>query len=417
MKFENLTDTLVEDNLLNVPQIVFEVTSACNLNCYYCAYGSLYQNKEKKSGKKKMSFADARILLDYFADIWTQKNKPLLTRDIYISFYGGEPLVNFPLIREIVLYCEALHIKNIRFIYSLTTNAVLLDKYMDFLVQYNFRILISLDGNEKGQSYRVDEQNRNSFPAVIQHLEKLQTKYPNYFNEHVTFNAVMHDRNDVLTTFQFIKEKFGKDITASSLSTSNIRQDKVNEFNKIYKEIDDSLEEYFQNENRFTDLSLTNFPHLHTLLVDVFNNSGNVFKTYNDLLVDLPERRHPTGTCVPFSKKIFLTVQGEIVVCERIPQKFAVGKIEKGTICLDIPRITRFYNDYYEKITEQCKTCYNKKNCITCMFHMDAFFETGKCPEWMDEKRYGLYSRSMKKILIQYPDIYRKIMNDIILSD
>lgn len=42
----------------------------------------------------------------------------------------------------------------------MTTNAILLDRYMDFLAENEFRLLISLDGDEKGQSYRVDTKGK-----------------------------------------------------------------------------------------------------------------------------------------------------------------------------------------------------------------------------------------------------------------
>lgn len=417
MEFINLTEETIENSLLNAHQLVFEVTSTCNLSCYYCAYGSLYQKSQKITSQTKMSFEDAKIFIDYFVEIWTVKKIPTSPRTIYISFYGGEPLINFSLIQEIVLYCESLHIPNIHFTYSLTTNAILLDRYMAFLARYNFQTLISLDGNEQGQSYRIDKQARNSFPIVIKNIEVFQQEYPDYFQENVSFNAVIHDRNDLLTTYSFIKEKFGKEVMASSLSTSNIKTDKKEEFKKIYKEIDTTLDEYLKHENQFSNLSIMNYPSLFSLMTFIFNTSGNVYKTYNDLLVEVPERKYPTGTCVPFSKKIFLTVNKDILVCERISQNFVVGRIKENTVQIDIPELTRKYREYYEKIIKQCESCANNKNCISCIFQMDAFMETGKCPEWMSAKDYNIYSAKMKQLLLDYPEVYQKIINDIVISE
>ncbi len=73
------------------------------------------------------------------------------------GFYGGEPLLNMNLIKQIIEYIDSLpKIKNTYFIYNMTTNALLLDKYMNFIVEKKINLLISLDGDEYSHSYRVD---------------------------------------------------------------------------------------------------------------------------------------------------------------------------------------------------------------------------------------------------------------------
>lgn len=73
----------------------------------------------------------------------------------------------------------------------MTTNAILLDRYMDFLAENEFRLLISLDGDEKGQSYRVDTKGKNSFDKVLANIQLLRSKYPSYFEHYVMFNSVL----------------------------------------------------------------------------------------------------------------------------------------------------------------------------------------------------------------------------------
>lgn len=80
----------------------------------------------------------------------------------------------------------------------MTTNATLIDKYVDFLVLNDFRLLISLDGNEKNHSYRVfGKSKKNSFYKVIRNMDMIKRDYPLYFSENISFNAVLHDRNSV----------------------------------------------------------------------------------------------------------------------------------------------------------------------------------------------------------------------------
>ena len=143
-KFRDIKPDEIENNLVNLRQLVFEVTDACNLKCKYCGYGDLYYGYDKRESKY-LSVNKAKVLLNYLSNIWnaniTDEESPLT----YISFYGGEPLLNIAFIKEIIAYVESLKLKR-DILFSMTTNAMLLDKYMDFLVEKNFSLLISLDG-------------------------------------------------------------------------------------------------------------------------------------------------------------------------------------------------------------------------------------------------------------------------------
>lgn len=68
--------------------------------------------------------------------------------------------MNMPFIRQVVDYIESLDIKNRKIQYSMTTNAMLLDRCMDYLAEKKFNLLISLDGNEWNNSYRVTPEER-----------------------------------------------------------------------------------------------------------------------------------------------------------------------------------------------------------------------------------------------------------------
>ena len=71
----------------------------------------------------------------------------------------------------------------------MTTNAVLLDKYMDFLVENNFEILISLDGDKFNDSYRTFKNGTGSFDTVISNIDKLQSTYPIFFDKNIKFTT------------------------------------------------------------------------------------------------------------------------------------------------------------------------------------------------------------------------------------
>ena len=61
---------------------------------------------------------------------------------------GGEPLVNFPAIQQIIEEAKLLNKnKKLDLMFNMTTNATLIHKYIDFIVENNIELLISFDGN------------------------------------------------------------------------------------------------------------------------------------------------------------------------------------------------------------------------------------------------------------------------------
>ena len=165
-KFRKISPMEIEYNLMNLKQLIFEVTDACNLRCKYCGYADLYEGYDQRENLK-FPFQKAKLIIDYLYEYWKKQYCADVNNPISISFYGGEPLLNVPFIKQVIDYLESLNPIGKKFHYNMTTNAMLLDKYMDFLVEKEFRLLISLDGDEKGQSYRVDAKGQNSFNKVF----------------------------------------------------------------------------------------------------------------------------------------------------------------------------------------------------------------------------------------------------------
>jgi uncharacterized protein len=127
-----LTAGSVASQLSNLKQLTFEVTDACNLRCKYCGYGEFYDDYDKR--EDKMMRVDAALkLIDYLAVLWNSEQNASAKRNVYVSFYGGEPLLNMPFIEAIVRYMENLYCPHRSFTFSMTTNALLLHRYMEFL--------------------------------------------------------------------------------------------------------------------------------------------------------------------------------------------------------------------------------------------------------------------------------------------
>lgn len=95
--------------MINLPQLVFEVTDNCNLNCSYCGYGKLYQGYDPRK-KRNLSFKKACNTIDYLARLWKENINDSMSQQLTIGFYGGEPLINIKLIKELIQYIESLSI-------------------------------------------------------------------------------------------------------------------------------------------------------------------------------------------------------------------------------------------------------------------------------------------------------------------
>jgi uncharacterized protein len=402
--------------IINLKQIVFEVTDGCNLRCKYCGYADLYEGYDKRENKN-LSFDHAKKIIDYLANIWSEHCTPSLITPVTLGFYGGEPLMNMKLIRQIIDYAESLNLTGKQLFFSMTSNAMLLDKHMDYLADKKFSLLISLDGDEYAQSYRTDHKGTNSFKRVIKNISLLREKHPEYFDKHVQFNSVLHNRNSVEGTYYFIKKTFGKETTISALNTSGIRKDKVEEFRKTYTNMVESLNRASDYKQLEKDMFIRNV-YTSDLLHYIHNSTGNVFDDFNQLFIE--KERFPvrlTGTCIPFAKKMFVTVNGKIIQCERINHEFAVGSISDEGVELNLQKIADQYNGYIFRFLDQCKQCAINKSCSHCVYQIDDIDSPDtQCPNFMSLAAQQESIDRNKNYLRENPHLYDRIMREVRVS-
>ncbi|MFA8435687.1 MAG: radical SAM peptide maturase [Marinifilaceae bacterium] len=413
--FDELTAADIHEQLCNLDQLTFEITDACNLNCKYCGYGEFYNDYDTRTNHQ-LNHQYAINLINYLVRLWNSNSNYSHQKVVYISFYGGEPLLNMEFIKLIVHYIESLHSKNIRFKYSITTNGILLDKYMDFLVEQKFNILISLDGNKSNNAYRVNHNGVNSFDKIYTNAKLLERMHPDFFVHNVYFNSVLHNKNNVPELVTFFKREFNKTPRITELNKTGIRHDKHEEFDRMYNNkyhsISGSKKEYelpkeliFENP-KTTELNI--FLHQH---------SENVFFSYNDLLATSGKtKKIPTGTCLPFGKKLFVTVNGKILVCERIGHQFAAGKISENGIELDFEDIANKYNGYYESLKSQCSKCYRLKTCTQCIFSMETKNQKLYCKHFMNKEQFNRYKNALTDYLRNNPELYTQIMTEVTVN-
>lgn len=401
--------------LANTGQITFEVTDACNLKCDYCGYGKFYCNYDKRENRN-LSFAFAVSILNYMSDLWNSNLNKSHGKNIFISFYGGEPLLNFPFIEQVVRYIRKLKILHNRVTFSITTNGILLDKYIEFFVTYDFNVMVSLDGNAENNSYRVFKNGEPGYEKLLEILKMVRAKYPDYFRRKITFNAVLHNKNSVAEIHEYFKKSFGKVPTIGELNTSGIKDSQKEEFLRTYSNINESLYKS-ENYSAIEREMFINLPGIQSTGIFLNKYSNCAYWDYNQLLSRHGEAKGlVTGTCYPFSKKIFVTVNGKILPCERIGHQYALGNVDEKGVQLNFENIAAKYNAYYDKMRKQCIACYNRKACVQCMYHLNIDSEAPKCHGFMNLKNFSKYLSNQISYLEKNPDFYSRIMREVVLA-
>lgn len=191
---------MVLDSLARVSNIVLEVTKECNLACRYCCYGSLYVQQTRQTGCKcNMD------VCEYLKALLNLRKKNGIHKSFQISFYGGEPLLAFDKIQKCVMLADKL-MPDVNVTYAITTNGILLDKYMLYLVEHNFRVLVSLDGDVKNNQYRVFKNGTESFEKVVRNINLFHLSYPDFFQKNVNFSTVLHGKSNCLDALKFFSQ-------------------------------------------------------------------------------------------------------------------------------------------------------------------------------------------------------------------
>lgn len=415
--FQLVIPNVIESKLANLHQLTFEVTDMCNLKCKYCAFGELYGDYDERANNL-LKISDVKLLLDYLIDLWNSDLNKSHGSGIYISFYGGEPLVNFNFIEETVEYIASKNLYHNHIIFSMTTNAVLLKKHIQYLVNNNFRLLVSLDGDKKNNSYRIFQDGSESFSLIINNLDYVRDKYPLFFENNINFNSVLHDMNSVEETFNYIRNRFNKFTRISELNPSGLKKNQISTFNKMYKSQRKSLLES-KNAEYIKKKMSANLAEVMNLFIFLSRYSGNIYQDYNELLLNDEYElfETPSGTCYPFSKKMYVTVTGKILPCEKISHRFALGHVDSNCLSLDFDGISKMYNNYYNSLISKCKMCSNLKTCTLCIFNLDTIDSNPLiCPRFKNKKNLGIDLNNHIKYLSNNVSMYRKLVNEIVLQ-
>ena len=148
-----------------VKALCLHIAHTCNLNCSYC-----FASQGKYHGDRAlMSFEVGKRALDFLVENSGTR------RNLEVDFFGGEPLMNFTVVKQLVEYARSIEKekgKNFRF--TLTTNGMLID---DDVIEFSNRemsnVVLSLDGRKEiHDRFRVDYQGRGSWEQIVPKFQK-----------------------------------------------------------------------------------------------------------------------------------------------------------------------------------------------------------------------------------------------------
>ena len=255
--------------------LVINLTNQCNLSCQYC-----YEFGEDKvatpEGKPKfMEFETAKQSVDFlFAEAGSRKQ-------VHITFFGGETLMNFPLLKRIVDYSrqEAAQ-RGVAIDYSLTTNATLLrPEIIEYLSENAIGVTVSMDGpKELNDQLRVFANGKGSYDIIVPKVKELLRQHRTRpIAARVTLTSGVRD---VIGIFRHLKEEIGfHEVGFAPVTTSPNRLYAIGE-----KGLDEVLAQFEQLAYEYRDYALRGELH----------GFSNVSDTLSELHQGI-SKSHPCG--------------------------------------------------------------------------------------------------------------------------
>lgn len=332
--------------------LVLSLTEKCNMRCEYCGYRDKY-----KEDYKPTTMSD-EIMKKAIQQLFKHSLK---SEDVYISFYGGEPLIEQGKIRYAVKICRENHFGQ-KVNFCITTNGLSLNEsFIDFLVENKFLLVISLDGPQSiHDRYRKSASDKNTFHTIIKNIKLIKRKYPAFYAENVMFNAVMAPPyySDVLTDF-------------FEFSKVNMMELKITDyFKKFISEFDSSqCAKDSEEERPMYDIMLT----------------IKELKKFHIISKDQTHKmKEPCGYCLPFSKRVFVNSSGNILVCEKVDEScdsYSIGNVDNW---IDYSKLDNLLKLSTKKVEKNCLSCWAIRFCNTCFIDEKEMNNRG---EYCDEIR------------------------------
>lgn len=332
---DSYEDLAKEEKLRSpIKSICLNVAHDCNLRCSYC----FASEGDFGCGRELMPLETAKKSVDFIIE-----NSGGI-KNLEMDFFGGEPLMNWNVVKETVKYARSLEKKyNKNFRFTLTTNGILLDdEKIDFINEEIYDVVLSLDGRKEiNDKYRITKTKNGSYDIVVPKFQKLISRRGN--KSYYVRGTYTKDNLDFTKDVKHLYDLGFKNISMEPVLCDKKFKASVNE-----EDINQVLNEY---ENLCRELIK-------------MKKSGKEINFFN-FNIDLDK-----GPCVLKRLKgcgcgndyVAITPNGDIFSCHQLvgEDEFKMGNVNVGTFDDDIKK--RFLNtSIYHK--EKCKNCWVKFYC------------------------------------------------------
>ncbi len=326
---------------LPLTTVVLNVNTGCNLSCTYCYKEDLATPSAGEKMGLDTAVASIEMLLRQSPD------QPFYN----IVFFGGEPLSNLGLIRQVVDYAEtrfAAAGKRINF--SLTTNATLLnEKTIDYLDSHRFGIAVSIDGPKAiHDRNRITVGGQGTYETVARKVGLLLSRYRSRpVGARVTLTRGVTDVRAIwhhlFNELGFAEVGFAP-VTAADLDDFNLGEEELVKVFAAMKELGGHyVEEALQHRT-------IGFSNLHQLLTDIHEGSKKA----------LP--------CGAGYSMVAVDKDGGVNLCHRFTgsELPTFGNVAQG---LDVPALEDFLNKRLDRTDTGCATCRIRNLCSGGCYH------------------------------------------------
>lgn len=217
-----------------VKALCLHVSHDCNLRCRYCfADEGAYH-----AAREVMSFETAKAAIDFL--LANSGNRKVLE----VDFFGGEPLMNFGVVRDTVYYAkEKAAACGKKFLFTTTTNGLLLDdEKIAFFNEEMENVVLSLDGRrEVHDEVRKTVSGKGSFDAVIEKIKKfVRSRGDKHYYVRGTFTAKNLDfSKDVLFLADNGFDSISMEPVVTDIPDLQIREEHLPAIEKEYENLCD----------------------------------------------------------------------------------------------------------------------------------------------------------------------------------
>ena len=363
--------------------LIIQVTQDCNLRCSYCSFtqsDGTYRNHSKKRQNIENVY---RALEQLYAN-------SIDNDELIIGFYGGEPLLEFDMIKKIVGMTRAEFAgKKVRF--HVTTNGTLLtNDIIQFFSSNNFTMTISIDGPKAiNDANRVFADGSASvFDTIIGHILVIHSQHKE-FQKSVSINMVLDSSRKISDYKNFF-------VDYPQLNEFIVRCGYANEdYSATLKIVHESLMSdgnymkflyylKYMNEIRFDS-------KFHSCLMH--DAVSGAFKPITNTL-PLDQTDCPSGPCIPGKSRYFMGTDGRYFPCERVSDRIeenVIGSVETG---LELKRMEKMMN-VSANIAEECQSCFAFRHCKLCIrSHENPLVREKKCKVERELFRSELISKA-----------------------